>query len=235
MTSLRWFLVIGFVGILSLLTSLGVSVNLFGKSQAQTPVTRPNETSPSSNQPSEFPGDQIDPLNREVREIPPPPNEALIEAPIGEGSTAPVANDTVINASDVGGSELEPSSLDSLPPLPESAYKYQQEGRRDPFEPFRRVKAAMIGAGGSSQTSDLSALERWEIDKIKIIAVLWDTQNPRAVVMTPDAATHTVAKGTKIGRNFGVIKDIREGEIIVAEKIFVDGKSKTEIQVIELK
>lgn len=234
MTSLRWFLVIGFIGILSLLTSLGVSVNLFGKSQAQVPSAGPNAVSSPSSQENDLTEDQIDALNREVKDIPPPPSEALIDTPIGEGSTAPVATDT-LNSSEAGGSELEPTSLDSLPPLPESAYKYQQEGRRDPFEPFRRVRAAMVGAAGSTQVSDLSALERWEIDKIKIIAVLWDTQNPRAVVMTPDAATHTVAKGTKIGRNFGVIKDIREGEIIVAEKIFVDGKSKTEIQVIELK
>jgi Tfp pilus assembly protein PilP len=221
MTSLRWFLVIGFLGILGLLTSLGVSVNLFGRSQAQAPISSSNE-GPTEEQANQFPVDQVDPLNRELQDIPPPPSEALTESPIGEGSTSPEASETA-----------EGEALDVLPPLPVGTYNYQREGRRDPFEPFRRVRAAMATTG--VKADDLSALERWEIDKIKIIAVLWDTQNPRAVVMTPDAATHTVSKGTKIGRNFGVIKDIREGEIIVAEKIFVDGKSKTEIQVIELK
>lgn len=214
MTSLRWFLFLGMFGVLALLSMLGVTFNLFGRSVAQTP----------QDQAVQEVVEKVVSNSGEV--VPPPPQEALQDLPVGDGSTSESLTKPI------EAPELERSAGVVLPELPKDAYIYRAEGKRDPFEPFRRIRASMPA---TTPTSDLTALERWELDKIKIIAVLWDTKNPRAVVMTPDASTHTVVKGTKIGRNFGVVKDIREGEIVVVEKIFVDGKSKTEIQVIELK
>ncbi|MFP5518667.1 MAG: pilus assembly protein PilP [Bdellovibrionia bacterium] len=252
MRALRWVIVYSFVAAIALWAAMNLTFRVFGDAQAQAPSEigggvdgTANTQMPSNNDtPAAVPAEMLEggaPNNAVMPEaptdgsvntgaetpstgsadpntVPPPPTQAIDEI-TGESLTAPIE---------------KPASSES-----ETFYNYIAEGRRDPFEPFRKIKASLSvskNAGPDNRADDeLDPLERWELDRIKIVAILWDIKSPRAVVMTPDGVTHLVTKGSKIGRNFGSIKDIREGAIVVAEKIFIEGNAKTEIQVMELR
>lgn len=223
MRNLKYLLLYSAVAIIAVQGALRLSFQLFSQSNAQeagavAPTEVVAESAPSDQSLATSPISNGEVAGPSDGQVPPPPPQAVeADAVVGEGVTAP---------------ELTTQQQAELP------YVYNSEGRRDPFEPYRSVRAALetsVENRGAKQESDLTPLERWELDQIRIIAILWDGQNPRAMVLTPEGTSHTVTRGVKIGRNFGVIRDIKEGAIVVAEKIFVNGKAKTEIQTMELR
>lgn len=128
----------------------------------------------------------------------------------------------------------------NYPPLGASSSKladdnfvYDPSGKRDPFRPYKSIRINSDSI--KSQERDLEPLEKYEIEKLEIVAILWEVKNPRAILKTPDGSAHTVSKSSKVGINFGKIVSIREGEIVVQEKIFTDGVPKYELKTISLK
>jgi type IV pilus assembly protein PilP len=99
------------------------------------------------------------------------------------------------------------------PPMPAEAGKddfYDPVGRRDPFRP-PQVRA-MAAAGG-----DRSPLQRYEIGQLKLVAVIYDTNTPRAVVEDEAGLGYIVRVGTEIGVNGGIVRAIDRGRILVEE------------------
>ncbi|MFZ9889394.1 MAG: pilus assembly protein PilP, partial [Myxococcota bacterium] len=92
-------------------------------------------------------------------------------------------------------------------------YSYDAVNRRDPFKTY--FDELILE---EQEQESLTELQRFELDKLKLIAVVVGTATPMAMVMDPTGKGHTVRIGTLIGKRFGQIKHIRRGEIVVQEE-----------------
>lgn len=92
-------------------------------------------------------------------------------------------------------------------------YSYDAVNRRDPFKTY--FDELILE---EQEQESLTELQRFELDKLRLIAVVVGTATPMAMVMDPTGKGHTVRIGTLIGKRFGQIKHIRRGEIVVQEE-----------------
>ncbi|WP_413944132.1 pilus assembly protein PilP [Bdellovibrio sp. HCB-162] len=167
-------------------------------------------TPPPQQQPTAPPGS----AQQQQPSVPPPPMEN--EMPVGDGATAQTP---------------PPASI-----LPSDGYRYDPTGKRDPFKVFRTVRPKDNGGSDIAKPNEiLEPLQRWEIERLQVVGILWDVRTPRAMIRDPDGAVFTVTKNSKIGRSEGFVAAIREGEVVVVETKYDDGKSVKETRVLELK
>jgi type IV pilus assembly protein PilP len=99
--------------------------------------------------------------------------------------------------------------------------------RRDPFRPFT------LNARTSSKRrrENLSPLERYELGQLKLVAVIWNTKEPSAMVEDSSGLGYLVKVGTPIGSNEGKVKSIQRDGIVI-EEFYVDlygGRKKHEV------
>jgi len=98
------------------------------------------------------------------------------------------------------------------PATPE--WSYTSVGKRDPFRSF----LAESSRGASSlSTRCATPLGRYEIEQLKLVAVVTGLEDPVAMVETPGGTGFPVRRGACIGKNGGTVAAIRSGEIVVAE------------------
>ncbi len=90
-------------------------------------------------------------------------------------------------------------ALASLPALADPA--------RDPFAAYEQPAIA-AGAG---------PLQRYALEALRLRGVVTATASPRALIESPDGATHVARVGDPIGTGSGRIAAIREGAIAVVE------------------
>jgi len=92
-----------------------------------------------------------------------------------------------------------------------TTYIYTPVGKRDPFKSFYKVekKERKEGPGG--------ILTEYEIDQLKLTAIISGIARPRAQVELPDGRGINVRVGSRIGKNFGRVVRIRNDEMIIAE------------------
>jgi Tfp pilus assembly protein PilP len=97
-----------------------------------------------------------------------------------------------------------------------------KESDRDPFRPMTlRSKVAR------PTRENLSPLERNELSQLKLVAIIWDIKEPRAMVEDGAGLGYVVKVGTPIGSNDGKVKAIHRNEVVVEEFAFDDyGASK---------
>ena len=110
------------------------------------------------------------------------------------------------------------------------SFSYNADGRRDPFKTYFDELQLI------DPQKNTTELQRHELDKLKLIAVVVGTATPMAMVEDPSGRGHTVRIGTLIGKRFGQVKKIRRGEIVVQEE-FRDftGKRIPDEKILKLK
>ncbi len=104
--------------------------------------------------------------------------------------------------------EKQSNSPENLPASP--------VGRRDPFRPFTLTVRSNV-----RRRENLSPLERYELGQLKLVGVVWNSNEPRAMVEDSAGLGYIVKVGTPIGANDGVVKTIKPNEIII-EEYFID-------------
>jgi type IV pilus assembly protein PilP len=93
----------------------------------------------------------------------------------------------------------------------DSEYSYEPIGKRDPFKtPF---EAATIRQD--------HPLQAFELDQLKLIAVVSGAEVPFAMVEDPTGLGHVVHRGTPIGKHGGRISEISRRKLVVREQ-YVD-------------
>jgi len=85
---------------------------------------------------------------------------------------------------------------------------YDATGRRDPFRPPRAQQDA----------GQITPLQRFDLGQLKLVAVIYDTQTPRAVVEDEAGLGYIVKVGTPIGANNGAVRAIEKGRVVVRER-----------------
>lgn len=101
-------------------------------------------------------------------------------------------------------------------------FVYNPEGRRDPFFPFRGVPGKVAPVPVEKAVDPLSydpkdPLQAYQLQEYKLVAVMWDVREPRAMVATPDGKVWTIRQKYRLGKEGAVVAVIREGEIVVAQ------------------
>jgi type IV pilus assembly protein PilP len=92
---------------------------------------------------------------------------------------------------------------------PEADVPYNATGRRDPFRPPR---AGSVRSGGPQ-----TPLQRYEIGQLRLVAVIYDTREPRAVVEDDQGLGYIVKVGTPVGPNGGLVREIQRGRVLISE------------------
>ena len=111
------------------------------------------------------------------------------------------------------------------------SYTYNAVNRRDPFKTYFDELA---GEDPAADTSRLTELQKLDVDKLKLIAVVVGTATPMAMVEDPTGRGHTLRIGTLVGKLLGQVKHIRRGEVVIQEE-FRDFTGKRIPQLKELK
>lgn len=107
--------------------------------------------------------------------------------------------------------------------------RYSSAGKRDPFRPLSLKPRATQRA-----RENLSPLERYEIGQLKLVAIIWDIKEPKAMVEDATGLGYIVKAGTLIGPNDGKVKVIKPAEIVIEESL-VDFYGAKKIQEISMK
>jgi type IV pilus assembly protein PilP len=92
--------------------------------------------------------------------------------------------------------------------------RYAPAGRRNPFRP-----AGLPAKNRRVSRENLSPLERYELGQLKLVGVVWDAQEPKAMVEDGAGLGYVVKVGTAIGSNDGKIKAINKNEIVIKETV----------------
>jgi type IV pilus assembly protein PilP len=111
---------------------------------------------------------------------------------------------------------LEPVKTDVSTPVQE--YVYSPVGKRDPF---RSLIEDLERAPGGDPSPNCGPLCKWELEQLKLVAVISGVSNPLGMVEDPKGRGFVVRRGTFMGKRNGKVTQIRSGEIVVTE-IFKD-------------
>ncbi len=103
--------------------------------------------------------------------------------------------------------ELPQKAAEAAPAAP-----VVKDGMRDPFRPLTlRTKV------NSRPRENLSPLERLDLSQLKVVGIVWDIKEPRAMVEDAAGLGYVVKVGTPIGSNDGTVKAIHRNQIVVEE------------------
>lgn len=98
-------------------------------------------------------------------------------------------------------------------------YNYNPVGKRDPF---RSPVEEVDNSGNNVAMPTVSCNEplcQWDIDQLRLVAVVTGDANPLAMVEDPMGRGHIVRRNTRMGRQGGKVTQILRDEVIVTETI----------------
>jgi type IV pilus assembly protein PilP len=94
----------------------------------------------------------------------------------------------------------------------ELAYAYSPIGKRDPFRSlFDQLQR-------EEQSQQLTELQKFELDQLKLVAIVSRTATPYAMVEDPNLKGHTLTRGTLIGKNWGRVAQINPECVVIKEE-----------------
>ncbi len=93
----------------------------------------------------------------------------------------------------------------------EQDYFYDPRGKRDPFRSFQFMDADDDGG------REFGPLEDFELEQLELSAVIWDANNPRALILDPGGRAYIVREGSQIGKNSGQVIHIGDNLVLVKE------------------
>ena len=108
------------------------------------------------------------------------------------------------------------------------SYFYNPVGKRDPFlSPFHTAQKQVVVKEAKTP------LQRFDLGQLRLVGVVWEMQQPKALIEDSGGLGYIVEAGTLIGSNGGVIKLIEPRRIVV-EEYKIDFYGKRQIQQREL-
>lgn len=116
--------------------------------------------------------------------------------------------------------------------VPAVEYAYSPVGKRDPFR--STVDEKLGPAGDAPLVPNCGPLCKWELDQLRLVAVISGVSNPLAMVEDPTGRGYIVRRGTFVGKRNGKITQIRSGEVVVTE-IYKDQMGKPHINPVPIK
>lgn len=106
-------------------------------------------------------------------------------------------------------------------------YSYDPTGKRDPFRSY-------VLEQKEQQQAKRGPLEQFELGQLKLTAVIWKAEKPRALVLDPSGRGYIIGAGTRIGKNSGEVLSIGESVVVVKET-YVDHRGKSTVKNVEMR
>jgi type IV pilus assembly protein PilP len=194
--------------------------------EEETKLAAPQSAGPAQPAPSSPTTPSIDSINAPAAAPQAPAAEnATANAPMPDGPKADDAN------------QAPPIAVPVPVPVQQVAtvlpkFEYNPNQRRDPFAPpllppseLPKVPVAKTEAEPTKpRKSPPLPLESFDVEQLRLSAILWDVARPKAMIKDPGGGTHIVFPNQRIGRNNGYVAVIREGEIVVVEPLQDEGR-----------
>jgi Tfp pilus assembly protein PilP len=118
----------------------------------------------------------------------------------------------------------------------EEVYRYNPQGRMDPFKPFVDPTAAAKQRAGKSKALPLNPLQRLGVDQFRLVGIIEGDQGRRAMVQDASGKFYSLVQGSYIGLNNGRVAAILKNEVIVNERVATDeGKIQSRKQIMKLR
>jgi type IV pilus assembly protein PilP len=139
-----------------------------------------------------------------------------------KGNKAPVATQGGGGVVTSPASATSPSSLTEYTPPPVVRFL----AGRDPFQSVyeqRRRKSEEI----------LHPLQKYSLQNLKVLGVIWGVSQPRALIRTPDGNEYSVVEGTPVGTGDGKIVSILPDRVVVVERYY-DYRGQLQVERYEL-
>lgn len=89
-------------------------------------------------------------------------------------------------------------------------FRYVATGKRDPFRSFVLEHAR-------DRVHDRGPLEQFDLTQLSCVAVVWNTERPRALILDPSGRGYVVSEGTMVGKNDGKVTSIGDNTVVIRE------------------
>jgi type IV pilus assembly protein PilP len=111
-----------------------------------------------------------------------------------------------------------------LPALPVvktfETFIYQDQDRRDPFEPAPPEASAQTAAGPHpDQNRPREPLEAFPLDSLKMVGTIGAKGSVEGLVKDPQGVIHQVRVGDYMGQNYGHVTQVTASEVDVVELV----------------
>lgn len=90
-------------------------------------------------------------------------------------------------------------------------YFYDPTDKRDPFRSFQ------FDDEDEKDKKSFGPLADFELGQLELSAVIWDANNPRALILDPGGRSYIVREGSQIGKNNGEVIHIGDNIVLVQE------------------
>ncbi len=90
-------------------------------------------------------------------------------------------------------------------------FAYSAEGRRDPF------RSMLYEIKEVKDKRTRAPLEQFELGQIALMGVVWEAEEPRALVTDPEGRSFVIRSGSRIGKNEGRVIHIGDNLVRVEE------------------
>ncbi len=100
------------------------------------------------------------------------------------------------------------------PKVEKEVFVYEQKGRRDPF-----LSLVKISKEKPKRMAGMKPIENYDVDEIKLVAILWDSKEYYALITLPDNKSYTIRKGMTLGLYGGKVEDITKNKVLIREHV----------------
>ncbi len=101
-------------------------------------------------------------------------------------------------------------------------YSYNPVGKRDPFR--SPLEELIVSKQAGQENACSEPLCAWDLDQLKLVAVVTGDANPIAMVEDPLGRGHIVRRSARMGRQGGRVTQILRDSVTVTEFISTEGK-----------
>jgi type IV pilus assembly protein PilP len=155
---------------------------------------------------------------------------ALVACGGSKPATKATAPKAVAKAATAPSATTGPAPDQAKPAEPD--WSYSSVGKRDPFRSFL---ADIDKAAAGLATRCATPLGKFEIEQLRLVAVVTGLEDPVAMVEAPNGVGYAVRRGACVGKNGGTVAAVRSGEVVVSEwAIRADGNRDRTQTVIKL-
>ncbi len=125
---------------------------------------------------------------------------------------------------------------EAMPPQKEEkvekeVYVYEVKGRRDPF-----MSLVTVAREKPQRKKGANPIENYDVDEIKLSAIVWDNQQYYALVTLPDGKSYTIRKGMALGLYGGKVEGVTKNSVLIREQVKdYRGQRKTKDTLLKLR
>ena len=124
-----------------------------------------------------------------------------------------------------------PAPQKEEPKVEKEVYVYDAKNRRDPF-----TSLIAVAKEKPQRLRKANPVENYDVDEIKLSAIVWDSRQYYALITLPDGKSYTIKKGLTLGLYGGKVAEITKDSVIITEQVKdFRGRPKTKDTTLKLR